>query len=117
MLDENGCEASDTIVITVEKNRNVYIPNAFSPDDNGINDIFYIYGGTDVLEIKNFKIFNRWGANVFSVENFQPNDPTFGWDGRFNNQPVNPSVLIYFAEIVFKDGVTIIYKGDLTLQR
>ncbi len=117
MSDENGCVASDTITIFVEKNRHVFIPNAFSPDDNGLNDIFYINGGQDVAEVKNFRIFNRWGEVVFANENFQPNDPTEGWDGFFNGERLNPNVFIFFAEIEFKDGLVKVYKGDVTLTR
>jgi len=117
MSDENGCVASDTITIFVEKNRHVFIPNAFSPDDNGLNDIFYINGGQDVVEVKNFRVFNRWGEVVFENENFQPNNPMEGWDGFFNGEKLNPSVFIFFAEIEFKDGLVKIYKGDVTLTR
>ena len=117
MYDENGCEAIDTINIRVEKERNVFIPNAFSPDDNGVNDIFYINAGQDVAEVKRFVIFSRWGEVMFSQENFQPNDPSMGWDGFFKNQRLNPGVFVYMAEIEFKDGFIEIYKGDVTLDR
>ena len=117
MSDENGCVASDTITIFVEKDRHVFIPNAFSPDDNGFNDIFYINAGQDVAKVKNFRIFNRWGEVVFGNENFQPNDPMEGWDGFFNGEKLNPNVFIFFAEIEFKDGLVEIYKGDVTLTR
>ena len=117
MSDENGCVASDTITIFVEKNRNVFIPNAFSPNDNGLNDIFYINAGQDVVQVNNFRIFNRWGEVVFANENFQPNDPTEGWDGFFKGEKLNPNVFIFFAEIEFKDGLVKIYKGDVTLTR
>jgi gliding motility-associated-like protein len=117
LFDENGCFITDEITILVEKNRNVFIPNAFSPDDNGFNDIFYINAGEDVEEVKNFRIFNRWGEVVFENENFQPNDPIEGWDGFFNGEKLNPSVLVFFAEIEFKDGEVKVYKGDVTLKR
>ena len=117
MSDENGCVASDTITIFVEKSRHVFIPNAFSPDDNGLNDIFYINAEHDVAKVKKFRIFNRWGEVVFENENFQPNDPMEGWDGFFNGEKLNPNVFIFFAEIEFKDGLVKIYKGDVTLRR
>jgi gliding motility-associated-like protein len=117
MSDENGCVASDTITIFVEKSRHVFIPNAFSPDENGLNDVFYINAGQDVAEVNNFRVFNRWGEVIFENENFQPNDPTEGWDGFFNGEMLNPNVFIFFAEIEFKDGLVKIYKGDVTLTR
>jgi gliding motility-associated-like protein len=117
LFDENGCFVTDEITIFVEKNRNIFIPNAFSPDDNGFNDIFYINAGEDVAEVKNFRIFNRWGEVIFENEDFQPNEPTQGWDGFFNNEKLNPNVFVFFAEIEFKDGFVKIYKGDVTLTR
>jgi gliding motility-associated-like protein len=117
MFDENGCLAVDSITIFVEKNQNVFIPNGFSPDDNGFNDIFYINAGQDVARVKNFRIFNRWGDVIFENENFQPNDPTEGWDGFFNGEKLNPNVFIFFAEIEFKDGLVKIFKGDITLTK
>ncbi|MEM6964218.1 MAG: gliding motility-associated C-terminal domain-containing protein [Bacteroidota bacterium] len=117
MLDESGCIATDTITIFVEKPRRVYIPNAFSPDDNGMNDIFFINAGQEVANVRNFKIFNRWGALLFSQENFQPNDDTYGWDGFYKNKKLNPGVYVYFAEIEFIDGQVVVYKGDVTLVR
>ncbi|HFC01387.1 MAG TPA: T9SS type B sorting domain-containing protein, partial [Phaeodactylibacter sp.] len=117
MLNDEGCVTTDAITILVEKNRHVFIPNVFSPDDNGFNDIFYINAGQDVKEVKNFRIYNRWGAEIFVQEHFQPNDPLMGWDGTFKNKNMNPGVFVYFAEIEFLDGRVEIYKGDVTLKR
>jgi gliding motility-associated-like protein len=115
--DEKGCLATDDIYIEVEKDRQVYIPNAFSPDDDGINDIFFINAGADVVEIKSFRIFDRWGNMVFEGNNFQPNDPTHGWNGDFNGQPMNNAVFVYYAEVLFVDGLTEVMKGEVVLVR
>ncbi len=117
VIDEKGCVASDDIYIEVEKNRRVYIPNAFSPDDDGINDLFFINAGADVVEINSFRIFDRWGNMVFEDTNFQPNDPSHGWKGNFNGQPMNSAVFVYYAEIVFVDGLTEVVKGEVVLVR
>ena len=58
-----------------------------------------------------------FGEVVFENENFQPNDSTEGWDGFFNGEKMNPAVFVYFAEIEFKDGRKIIYKGDVALRK
>ena len=60
-------------------------------------------------------VLNRWGEAVFERSNFQPNDPTLGWNGKFRGKPMNPAVFTYFAEIEFSDGEIILYKGDVTL--
>ncbi|MEM7103489.1 MAG: Ig-like domain-containing protein [Bacteroidota bacterium] len=117
ITDQNGCTASDDIFIDVDKNRNVYIPNAFSPNDDGINDIFVIYAGKGVSNIRTFIIYDRWGEQVFLATNFNPGNTNFGWDGKLKGKSLNPAVFIFYAEVEFDDGVVIPYKGDLTLLR
>ncbi len=112
---ENGCTTMDSITITVDITRNVFIPDAFSPNGDGANDYFTIYGGIDVEEVVNFQIFNRWGGLVFSNKNFQPNDNLIGWDGFFKGKNVNTGVYIYTADILFKDGIVERYSGDITV--
>jgi len=115
VTDENDCTASDEILILIDKAREVFIPNAFSPNGDGINDIFMIYSNGGVEEILTFRVFDRWGELVFEDNNFQPNDITHGWDGMFLGKFMNPGVLVYMAEIRFVDGVELLYKGGVTL--
>ncbi len=112
-----GCVLRDDVVITVDKNRNVFIPNAFSPNNDGSNDLFQIYTGNGVRRVIQFKIFDRWGELIYHHENFIPSDSKSGWDGNFKGQPMNNAVFVYLAEIEFVDDVVILYKGDLTLLR
>jgi gliding motility-associated-like protein len=112
----SGCKVSDEMTITVDKHRRVFIPNVFSPNGDGINDIFYIFGDQhQIVNIKNFLIFNRWGDQLFEATNFQPNDPTHGWDGRFKDELVNPGVFVYTVEVEFFDGVKQVFTGDVTV--
>ena len=76
-----------------------------------------IFGGEDVEEIKSFQVFDRWGALVHEFYNFQPNDISSAWDGTVRGDKATPAVFVYYAEILFKDGELIIYKGDVTLYR
>jgi len=101
----------------VKKDRNIYVPNAFSPDGNGDNDIFYIFSDASVEKIRSFLVFNRWGESVFEVYNSQPNDPRWGWDGSYRGEPVNAAVYVWFAEIEFKNGDVEIIKGDVVIMR
>ncbi|MEO0775781.1 MAG: gliding motility-associated C-terminal domain-containing protein [Bacteroidota bacterium] len=117
VVDTNQCEASDLIQVRVRKDRQVYIPNVFSPNEDGQNDIFYIFGGDDVQRIELFSIYDRWGEVVFTAENFDPNDPDFGWDGKLRGERMNPGVFVYHATVTFIDGFQIQYKGDVTLIR
>jgi len=117
VIDVNGCEAVDTVSYLVKKERNIYIPNAFSPNADGRNDYFMVYGGKDVFEVRTFKIFNRWGELVVEHNNFLPNNFNYGWDGKMNRENLNSNVYIYYIEVAFLDGWVEVYKGDLTLVR
>jgi len=118
IIDENGCEASDEILIEVDKTRRVYIPDVFSPNGDGINDRFFISGDAgQITEVRRFAILSRWGELLYTASGFQPNDPLTGWDGTYRNESVNPGVFVYVAEIEFIDGVVLTYTGDVTLLR
>ena len=80
--------------------------------------MFMIFANNDkVKKINTFQVYDRWGEQVYLAENFDPNDPDYGWDGKLNEERLNPAVFVYWAEIEFIDGVTIIYKGDVTLMQ
>ena len=117
VTNPDGCTATDDITITVIKNRPIYIPNAFSPNDDGINDAFTLYGGPAAREIVDIKIFNRWGGLVFERQNIALNDEALGWDGLFKGQPVNPGVFTFFAEVQFIDEEIVLLEGDVTVVR
>jgi gliding motility-associated-like protein len=118
VFDENGFRDSDDLTIVMRKERRIFIPTAFSPNGDGTNDTFTIFCDDSQIEaIHKFSIFNRWGEVVFEAENFEPNDPTKGWDGNFKNERMNPGVFVYFAEVEFIDGFVEVYKGDVTLMK
>jgi len=116
LMNENGCMTEDDVIVYVNNKRRVYIPNAFSPDGDGNNDVFMIYGGIGVEEVENFQIFNRWGDLVFEKNNFQPNDTSMGWDGFFNGEKMNPGVFVFVAEVRYVNGEKEVLKGDLFLK-
>ena len=111
----DGCSATDQVSIVVDKVRDVYFPNAFSPNDDGINDLFFIGAGKSVSQITSLQIFSRWGELVFDGKNMSPNDPLPGWDGKFNGQKMDTGVFLWEAEIEFIDGELISFNGDLVL--
>ena len=117
VVDEDGCTAEDRINVIVEKQREVFVPTAFSPDGDGVNDTFTIFAGNEVREIKSFLIYNRWGEEMYSLFDFMPNSPVLGWDGSHRGQMMNAGVYVYFAEVEFTDGEVIVYKGDVVLLR
>jgi gliding motility-associated-like protein len=110
-----GCQSEDMITVFIDKNRRVYVPNSFSPNGDKNNDVLMVYGDQSVEKIKTFQIFNRWGSQIYEHRNFQPNDETAGWDGFFKGQIVQPDVVVYMIEVLFKDGKTEIFQGDVTI--
>ncbi len=117
VVDENGCSDSDEITVFVDRRRQVFIPNIFSPNNDGQNDKFYVQTGPDVAQIRSFLIFNRWGESVYEQYGFPPNDPFHGWDGMHRGKLMNTGVYVYYIEVEFLDGEVIPYKGDITLMR
>jgi gliding motility-associated-like protein len=113
-----GCLAEDTVtVFVVCDNNNFFIPNTFSPNGDGINDVFYPRG-KGIERIKSMIIFNRWGERVFEKREFAINDPTQGWNGRnstVNGSKLNADVYTYFIEIICSNNLIIPFKGNVTL--
>ena len=112
-----GCTLRDTMTVFVEKPKNVFIPNAFSPNDDEQNDIFFINTDLSAVKVNYLRVFDRWGEILFEDIDFPPNDPTYGYDGKLGGKYLNPQVLIYIAEIEFIDGDVKTYQGDVTLMR
>jgi gliding motility-associated-like protein len=121
LADANGCEVSDFLRVTLKRNRNVFIPTGFSPDFNGRNDRLTVYGGKDLIRVKSFKVFDRWGEMVFIEEDFPPADLEenipHGWDGTFQGRELVPAVYAYLAEVIFNDGQIIKVYGNVALIR
>ncbi len=116
-VQDGVCTDNDDLTIFVRKDRPVYVPNAFSPNSDGTNDILQIYSGNSVAKINSFLVFNRWGETVHQYYDFEPDNPAHGWDGYFNGELLNPNVFVWFAEIEFIDGIVEIFEGDVTLLR
>ena len=110
-----GCEASDAVTIKVFcAESQVFIPNAFTPDGDGINDLVMVRG-KGIVSIKHFRIFNRWGELVFERSNFPPNNTAFAWDGKVKGKVSPPEVFVYTAEAMCENGSTFIFKGNISL--
>jgi gliding motility-associated-like protein len=110
-----GCKARDKVTVYVLcNNANVFIPNTFSPNGDGANDIFYPRG-TGLFSIRNLRIFNRWGEIVFEKGNFQANDASAGWDGTYKGKKLDPDVFVYTIDILCDNNTILTYKGNVAL--
>ncbi len=113
VVDMDGCEGSDDIMILVDKARKVYIPNGFTPNNDGLNEVWKVYPGPGVRSIKSIHLFDRWGNLVY----LEQNESLFpeGWDGVFDGKMMNPGVFAYLVEVEFIDGRIFTYRGDVTM--
>lgn len=110
-----GCSARDKVTIFVICNgANVFIPNTFSPNNDGANDVFYPRG-YGLFKIKNLRIYNRWGQVVFERANFNANDASNGWDGTYKGVKLNPDVFVYTIDLVCENNSVLTYKGNVAL--
>jgi gliding motility-associated-like protein len=121
----DGCSTSASLLpqdclvqIPVAVVYEVFVPNVFSPNYDGGNDYITLFADEESVEsILYFSIYDRWGNEVFRGENFAPNIPTLGWDGKFRGKLMNPAVFGWYAKVKFIDGTIQLLKGDLTLVR
>jgi gliding motility-associated-like protein len=118
VTDVNGCTGVAELLVELERNRNVYIPNVFSPNGDDKNDYFGTFAGVGVKNINFMRIYDRWGELLFQTQNLIPSgDPSAGWDGTFKGKAVQTGVYVYIAEVLFEDGAVLLYRGDITLAR
>jgi gliding motility-associated-like protein len=115
VTDNNGCKGSDTIVISSNCSADLFVPNAFSPNGDGVNDVFMVRGNARNTVIDKMIIYNRWGNKVFEASNFLPNDISAGWDGNFKGTYAQADVYGYYVVAKFNDGTQKILKGNVTL--
>jgi len=114
---QDGCIDQDSIQIDVQKFRRFFAPNAFSPNQDGSNDLFNIQGGPEVAFIEKLQIYDRWGSLVYEESQLISNTTTNGWDGRMNGKNLNAGIFVWFASIRFIDGEVLDYSGELVLMR
>ena len=116
-ISDKGCVAKDSVTIMVACDlANLLMPTAFSPDYNGLNDVYYPLT-RGVKTIRNFIIYNRLGQVVFKAQNFPPNNKKFGWDGNVKGQPQAIGSYVYVLEAVCEAGENMRTKGMFMLLR
>lgn len=118
LTDINGCSVSDQTLITVNIKDLFYVPNAFSPNGDGVNDVFRIFPGPGVDRILRFSVFDRWGGRAYHAEDLSPTDALAAWDGRSpNGQLLSIGVHVYLIEVRLSNGEVISQAGEVLLMR
>jgi gliding motility-associated-like protein len=110
ITDQNNCTAIDSVKIEVLPLQSLFIPTAFSPNDDNQNDVLYVRGsGIDQLSLN---IFDRYGQMVFEIT-----DINQGWDGSFKGKPLSNNVFTYYLSGSYQSGEIIDQKGTISLVR
>ncbi len=117
VLTAAGCTASDEVVIAVQPVRRVYVPNAFSPDGDGINEFLHVFAGPGIRAVPRFQVFDRWGGRMYEEADLDLGDTGSGWDGRHRGEDMPAGVYVWVAEVEFVDGVVLVLKGEVNLLR
>jgi gliding motility-associated-like protein len=117
VTNDFGCTAVATTNIFVDKEVIIKVPTAFTPDNNGVNDLLNVFGREGTI-VTRFDVYTRWGELVYSNPiQFMINDKSIGWDGRFQGVLLDAGVYNYMVEAVFVDGTEKFVKGQTTLLR
>lgn len=130
MLSYVNVDGCDSLVILITSlapfdtcnvvviSKDVFIPNVFSPNGDGFNDLFLVFSNPEAgAKISFLRIFDRWGGLVFERNDINPNDPQHGWNGMERGKFVNPGVYVFAVQLIYPDGVTEILTGDITVTR
>ena len=111
--DTNGCSDSACIVVSVSSDcgSDIFIPNAFSPNNDFANDVLCVRGG-QCIQFMQFAVYDRWREKVF-----ESTDPNFCWDGMLRGEPANVGVYIYSLDATLINGQQIHKQGNVSLIR
>ena len=110
VIGDSGCSATDSVTIVVEDNSDFFIPNIFSPNGDGHNDILYVRG-KNISNIE-YVIYDRWGNKMF-----ESHDVGDGWEGTYNGKPVNAGVYVWYVKFSLDNKEETIKKGSVSLVR
>ncbi len=111
ITSEDGCSASDTVTVFVRPQEVLDLPNAFSPNGDGVNDVFELLDN-DIADLAFFRIWNRWGELVFETT-----DLDAGWDGTYKGQPQETGTYVYAVRATGLLGQEFVGQGSFTLVR
>ena len=115
VTDQSGCSGEATFQLLVRQpDIDIFIPNIFTPDGDGINDGFTLFTNAYIV-IEELAVYDRWGQLIFESRDVVPNDPSAGWDGRSRGQLLPNGVYIYSFLIKYPDGSSEYLKGAITL--
>ncbi|WP_170067531.1 T9SS type B sorting domain-containing protein [Neolewinella xylanilytica] len=114
--NEAGCVDTAFVAFSVIQDLPTYIPNVFTPNGDGNNDFFTVFGGNVIARIETMRIYDRWGSLLYeAAEPFPANEPSLGWNGMLDGKQVNNGVYVYYVEVRYINGALEGYRGDVTV--
>jgi gliding motility-associated-like protein len=106
--NQNGCTGSDTVIVYVDVIcGELFVPTAFSPNEDGQNDFVYVMG--NCITNLEFFIYDRWGEKVFETK-----DAAYGWDGTYRGKKMDAAVFVYYLTAII-NGQEVTKQGNITL--
>lgn len=110
-----GCKAADSLMVKLDcATDRVFVPTAFTPNNDGKNDLFFI-AGSGVKVVKHLRIYSRWGDMIFERNNFAINDRAAGWNGKIKGEMATPGTYVYIAELECSSGFVFTRQGTVTV--
>lgn len=117
VVNDTLCTDSTVVRLQYDAESLMYVPNAFSPNADGVNDRFQLYPSCAVQEVLSLEVFDRWGAIVFNTTLPDPNDIGGTWDGRISGKPALTGTYLWQAKIKLVDGLEMTQTGTVNLLR
>ena len=115
IISEDDCIGSSSVNFKIDKVRRIYVPTAFSPNGDGINDVLPIFGGPEVEKILGFSVYDRWGNKLMEEADFNPNNANFGWNGTFRDKVAAQGIYIWTAEVLYIDDFVESLSGNVSI--
>ncbi len=115
--NEYFCTDSAVFDLKTYIRKTVDMPNAFSPNGDGVNDVFYVIGSLKIASVKDFMIYDRWGRPVFERHNIPANDRLYGWDGTTGKRNPGVDTYVYVINLLMADGTTESVRGTVVVIR
>jgi gliding motility-associated-like protein len=104
------CPGYDTVKVGIDYRSNIFVPSAFTPNNDGKNDVFRV-ANLSYERVIEFRVFNRWGQEIYNALDNK------GWDGTWNGVEMDMGVYNYIIRVVYPDGVEDNFRGTVTLIR
>lgn len=112
LTDQNGCKTSDSLRIIISQEHSIFVPDAFSPNADGINDTFRPFTKDNQYQLQSMRIHDRWGNQILDCK-----AADCSWDGKFRGIELQPGIYVYALEFISPTNEKININGEVVLVR